>query len=64
LITVSEKNAVEADSLIPLCCEYVKDLYSRAEFGKNYGKMLGIEVTSEEILCDMKKLIALRVNPK
>lgn len=64
LITIAEKDAVEADLLIPLCCDYVKALYNRAEFGKNYGKMLGIEVTNEEILRDMKELIALRVKPK
>jgi AraC family transcriptional regulator len=64
LITIAERDAIEAELLIPLCCDYVKDLYNRAEFGKNYGKMLGIEVTSEEILRDMKELIALRVKPK
>ena len=60
LITVSEKDAVEADMLISFCCDYVKDLYKRGEFKNHYGKMMGIEVTSEEILRDMKKLIALR----
>lgn len=64
LITIAEKDAAEADFLIPLCCDYVKDLYSCAQFGKNYGKMLGMEVTSEEILRDMKNLIALRVKPR
>ena len=64
LITIAEKDADEADFLIPLCCDYVKDLYSSAEFGKNHGKMLGLEVTSEEILRDMKKLMALRVKKK
>jgi AraC family transcriptional regulator len=64
LITIAEKDAAEADFLISHCCEYVQDLYNRAEFGKNYGKMLGLEVTSEEILRDMKELISLRVNNK
>jgi AraC family transcriptional regulator len=61
LITVSEKDAVEADLVIPLCCDYVKDMYNSTQFGKNYGKMLGLEVTSAEILHDMKELMALRV---
>ena len=61
LITIAEKDAAEADLLIPICCDYVKTLYDRTEFRKNYGKMLGIEVTSEEILRDVKELIALRV---
>ena len=61
LITISENNAVEADLLISHCCDYVKDLYNRVEFKNHYGKMMGIEVTSEDILRDMKELIALRV---
>ncbi len=64
LITVSEKDAAEADLLIPHFCDYVKGLYNRAEFAKHYGKMLGVEVTSEEILQDMKELIALRAGRK
>ena len=64
LITIAEKDAAEADFLISLCCDYVKDLYSRAQFGKNYGKMLGLEVRNEEILRDMKTLMALRVKNK
>lgn len=64
LITVSEKDAAEADLLIPLCCDYVKDAYNRAECGKNGGKMIGLEVTSEEILRDIKGLVALRIRPR
>ncbi len=64
LITVSEKDVVEADLLISLCCDDIKELYNRTPFGKNCGKMLGIEVTSEEILSDMKELIALRAGMK
>jgi AraC family transcriptional regulator len=61
LITVAEKDAEEADLLIQHCTDYIKEMYNRTEFGKNYGKMLGIEVTSEDILSDMKELMALRV---
>ncbi len=64
LLTVSEKDIEEADAIIPSCCDYVKNLYNNTEVSKNYGKMIGIEVTSEEILQDMKKLIAIRVKPK
>jgi AraC family transcriptional regulator len=60
LITVSERDSDEADVLAQHFCGYVKELYQRASFGKNYGKMLGIEVSSEEILLDLKALIALR----
>ena len=61
LITIAEKDVSEADLLIQLCTDYVQELYHRTEFGKNYGKMLGIEVTSEDILRDMKEFMALRV---
>jgi AraC family transcriptional regulator len=64
LITIAEKDAAEADLIVPLCTDYVKELYHRAEFGKNYGKMLGIEVTSEEIMRDMKEFMALRVGSR
>jgi AraC family transcriptional regulator len=64
LITVSEKDAAEADLLIPLCTDYVKDLYNRAEFGKTFGKMLGIEVTSDDILRDVKEFASLRGKKK
>ncbi len=64
LITIAEKDADEADLLISACCDYVKDLYTRTQFAKHYGKMLGLEVTSEEILRDMQELMALRVKKK
>ena len=64
LITIAEKDAAEADLIIPLCTDYVQELYHGTEYGKNYGKMLGIEVTSEDILRDMKKFMALRVGSR
>ncbi|MDR1674241.1 MAG: DUF3788 domain-containing protein [Oscillospiraceae bacterium] len=64
LIAVSVKDIPEADLLAPLFGDYVKNLYNTAEVGKNYGKMLGLEVTDEEILRDVKKLIELRVRPR
>ena len=64
LITISEKDAIEADLLIPFCTDYIQELYHNTQFGKNYGKMLGIEVTSNDVLSDMKKLMALRVKGK
>jgi AraC family transcriptional regulator len=49
--------------LIPLCGEYVQDLWNKTE-PSHFGKMLGLEVTNEEILRDAKELIALRVTKK
>jgi AraC family transcriptional regulator len=54
------KKITEADLLIPLCDEYTQNLYRRTEFG-TVGKSLAVEVTSENILRDVKNLIALRV---
>ena len=64
LITIAEKDAAEADLIIPSCTDYVQELYRRTGFGKNYGKMLGIEVTSEDILRDMKEFMALRAGSR
>ena len=61
LITISEKDIAEADIIAPLCTDYVKELYYQTKVGKNYGKMLGLDVTGEEILNDMKEFMALRV---
>jgi len=53
------KEIVEADFLIPLCDEYMQNLYRQTEFGK-VSKSLPVEVTNKNILCDVKRLIALR----
>ena len=60
LIAVRAKEIAEADLLIPLCDEYTQNLYSRTKSG-TVGKSLAVEVTSENILRDVKNLIALRV---
>jgi len=64
LITIAEKDAAEADLIVPFCTDYVQELYRHTGFGKNYGKMLGIEVTNKDILRDMKEFMALRVKTK
>ena len=60
LIAVGAKEIGEADLLIPLCDEYTQNLYGQAQFG-TAGKSLALEVTSENILRDVKNFIALRV---
>ena len=60
LIAIGEREAAEADLLIPLCDEYTQDLYNRTKSGKT-GKSLAIEVTNGKILRDVENLIALRV---
>lgn len=59
LIAVGAKEIAEADLLIPLFDEYTQNLYRRTEFG-TLGKSLPVEITNENILRDVKNLIALR----
>lgn len=59
LIVVGKKEVAEADFLIPLCNEYTQELYYQTQFGTG-GKWLMMNVTSEDILNDVKNLIALR----
>lgn len=63
LIHVGAKESSEADLLIPLCEEYTQNLYKQTEFG-TVGKSLPMEVTSENRLRDVKKLIALRAGTR
>ena len=63
LIAVGAKEIAEADLLIPLCDEYTQNLYNRTELG-TVGKSLAVEVTSENILGDVKNLIALRAGSR
>jgi len=60
LVAVGAKESVEAELLIPLCDEYTQEVYNQTKFGAGY-KSLAIDVTSENILRDVKNLIALRV---
>jgi AraC family transcriptional regulator len=63
LIAVGAKETAEADLLIPLCDEYTQKLYRQTEFGTN-GKWLMIDVTSGNVLNDVKNLISLRVSSR
>ena len=63
LIAVGAKEITEAEFLIPLCDEYTQNLYSQTEFG-TVGKSLPVAVTNENILCDVKNLIALRAGSR
>ena len=60
LIPVSTKEMAKADLLIPLCDNYTQNLYNTTKTGA-VGKSLAVEVTSENILRDVKSLIALRI---
>ncbi len=59
LIAIGEKEKAEAELLMPHCDAYTRELYAKTKAGAT-GKSLGIEVTSENILRDVKALIAIR----
>ncbi len=59
LIAVGAKEIVEADSLI----QYTQNVYHQTKFGYA-GKSLALDVKSEQILQDVKNLIALRTAPR
>ena len=59
LINIGDKEAAEADLLIPLCDKYTQDIYRKSKLGFS-GKSLVLEVTNDTILRDAKELIALR----
>ena len=60
LVTIGAKESANADTLIPFCDEYTRNLYRQAESGTGY-KCLAMNVTSESILDDVKNLVGLRV---
>jgi AraC family transcriptional regulator len=63
LINIGAKESADADSLIPFCTKYIQNLYNQTKSGKS-GKSLAIDVTSEKILLDLKKFVALRAQPR
>lgn len=60
LVSVGSREAVEAELMLPLCSEYTRTLYNRTRLF-NGGRWLMIEVRSEDVLEDVKRLISLRV---
>lgn len=63
LVSVGSREAMEAELLLSSCTEYVHNLYWNTKLF-NGGRWLMVSVTSAEILEDVKKLIALRVQKK
>lgn len=63
LIPVSLKEMDEAEFIILSGDEYTQKVYSRTKLGTT-GKSLPLEVTSENILNDVKNLVSLRINKR
>jgi len=60
LVPIGLREVNEAESLMSLCSEYTQTLFKQTVSGYS-GKSLAIYVTSENILQDVKELIALRI---
>ncbi|MDR2899536.1 MAG: DUF3788 domain-containing protein [Clostridiales bacterium] len=63
LMNVGPRELNDADMTIPLCSEYTQTLYSNAKTGA-MGKSLPLEVSSREVLSDVKKLVKIRAGSK
>ena len=63
LIPIGLKEIDEAELILPLCTKYTQNLFKQAVLGRN-GKSLAFEVKNEDILNDIKKLIAIRRGQK
>lgn len=60
LVVIGAREIIEAELLMPLCSEYIQNLFDQTASGYS-GKWMMIEVNSLEILDDVKRLIGLRV---
>ncbi len=63
LVCIGRREAVEAELLLPACTEYTQKLYGSVP-PLNGSRWLMMDITSEEILSDAKRLIATRVAKK
>lgn len=63
LLSIGSKEAMEAEVLLGTCTEYLQTLYWNTKPFQG-GRWLMIEVSSSDILEDVKALIALRVKKK
>jgi len=63
LVSIGSKEAMEAEVLLGTCTEYLQNLYWSTKPFQG-GRWLMIEVSSSDILEDVKELIALRVKKK
>ena len=61
LLPIGLQRVNEAELLMPECSEYTQILFKQSKIGYS-GKSLAFEVTTENILNDLKKLITIRVN--
>ena len=62
LLTIGVRGVNEAELLMPLCTEYIQNLFGQSDF--HGSKYLDIELRDESVLCDVKNLIEIRAKTK
>ncbi|MBU5627830.1 DUF3788 domain-containing protein [Oscillibacter sp. MSJ-2] len=63
LVSIGGRESVEAEALLCACTDYVRTLYEKTRLFQG-GRWLMIDVTTPEILEDVKALIALRMKKR
>lgn len=63
MVSVAPKDEEAAERVLPACTEYTKALYRNTASSK-MGRWLMMDLTSSEILEDIKALLALRAKPR
>ena len=63
MVSVSPKDEARAEEALLACTEYTKALFRNTASSK-MGRWLMIDLTSSEVLEDLKALLALRVKPR
>src|SRR5574344_2198075 len=60
MLTVSSKNQEEIEYFLPSCTEYIQNIYKNTTIFNN-SRWLMFDITSTEILKDVKELISIKV---
>lgn len=63
MVSVSPKDEAAAEGVLLTCTDYTRELYRNTASSK-MGRWLMINLTSPEVLEDVKALLALRVKPR
>jgi hypothetical protein len=63
LICIGAKEAMEAELILTVCCAYTQELFQKSR-PVNDTRWLMLDVTSEDVLEDVKRLLYVRVKPK
>lgn len=63
LISVGRKEVDEMELLLPMCTEYITNLYETTE-PYNGSRWMMMEVTDKDVLKDVKQILFIRCKPK